>query len=93
MITTLLAASTTASGASDKIAIPPIRYLAILPPIIMIGGAVVLLAVASLVRRPLRVRVPPSAPSSSPAAPSGSPSGSGATSGPTAPTPTSPTRW
>jgi NADH-quinone oxidoreductase subunit N len=56
MITTLLAASTTAAGASDKITIPPIRYLAILPPIIMIGGAVILLAVASLVSRPLRVR-------------------------------------
>ena len=36
---------------------PPIRWLAILPPIIMIGGAVLLLGVASLVRRPLRVRV------------------------------------
>ena len=57
MITTLLAASTTASGASDKISIPSIRYLTILPPIIMIGGAVILLAVASLVSRPLRVRV------------------------------------
>ena len=57
MITTLLAAGTTASGASDKIPLPSIRYLTILPPIIMIGGAVVLLAVASLVSRPLRVRV------------------------------------
>ncbi len=57
MITTLLAASTTASGASDKIPLPSIRYLTIMPPIIMIGGAVVLLAVASLVSRPLRVRV------------------------------------
>ena len=36
---------------------PPIRWLAILPPIIMIGGAVLLLGVASLVRRPLRVAV------------------------------------
>jgi NADH-quinone oxidoreductase subunit N len=56
-LSTLLAASTTASGASDKIAIPSIRYLTIMPPIIMIGGAVILLAVASLVSRPLRVRV------------------------------------
>ena len=61
MITTLLAAgstaATTASAASDKIAIPSIRYLTILPPIIMIGGAVILLGLASLVSRPLRVRV------------------------------------
>jgi NADH-quinone oxidoreductase subunit N len=57
MITTLLAATTTASGASDKLAIPSIRYLSILPPMIMIGGAVLLLALASLVSRPLRVRV------------------------------------
>ena len=54
MIATLLATTHTAS---DTIAVPPIRWLAILPPIIMIGGAVVLLAVASLVRRPLRVAV------------------------------------
>ena len=61
MITSLLsaatAAATTTSNAADKVAIPPIRYLAILPPIIMIGGAVVLLAISSLVSRPLRVRV------------------------------------
>jgi NADH-quinone oxidoreductase subunit N len=44
-------------AATNTIAVPPIRWLAILPPIIMIGGAVVLLGVASLVRRPLRVRV------------------------------------
>jgi NADH-quinone oxidoreductase subunit N len=42
---------------SQGIPVPPIRWLAILPPIIMIGGAVVLLGVASLVRRPLRVVV------------------------------------
>ncbi|HVA05353.1 MAG TPA: NADH-quinone oxidoreductase subunit N [Acidimicrobiales bacterium] len=41
----------------DKLPVPSIRYLSILPPMIMIGGAVVLLAVASLVSRPLRVRV------------------------------------
>ena len=40
-----------------SIPVPPIRWLAILPPIIMIGGAVVLLGLASLVRKPLRVRV------------------------------------
>jgi NADH-quinone oxidoreductase subunit N len=57
MITTLLAASAAASGASDKISIPSIRYLTILPPIIMIGGAVILLGLASLVSKPLRVRV------------------------------------
>ena len=57
MITALLAATTAASAAADKVAIPSIRYLSILPPIIMIGGAVVLLAVASLVSQELRVRV------------------------------------
>ena len=44
-------------GGLRKIPLPSIRYLTIMPPIIMIGGAVVLLAVASLVSRPLRVRV------------------------------------
>ncbi len=44
-------------AASQGIAVPSIRWLSILPPIIMIGGAVVLLGVASLVRTPLRVRV------------------------------------
>jgi NADH-quinone oxidoreductase subunit N len=55
----VIAASTAHAthAASNTIAVPPIRYLAIMPPIIMIGGAVLLLAVASLVRRPLRVRV------------------------------------
>jgi NADH-quinone oxidoreductase subunit N len=46
-----------ATHSSNTIAVPPIRWLAILPPIIMIGGAVVLLGVASLVRRPLRIAV------------------------------------
>ncbi len=54
MIAPLLAAS---HAASNTITMPPIRWLSILPPIIMIGGAVVLLGVASLVRKPLRVRV------------------------------------
>jgi NADH-quinone oxidoreductase subunit N len=44
-------------AASNSIAVPSIRWLAILPPIIMIGGAVLLLGLASLVRRPLRARV------------------------------------
>jgi len=57
MITALLAATSAATAASDKIRVPSIRYLSILPPMIMIGGAVILLAVASLVSRPLRVRV------------------------------------
>jgi NADH-quinone oxidoreductase subunit N len=55
VIASLLAAATT--HASNTIAVPPIRWLSILPPIIMIGGAVVLLGVASLVRRPLRIAV------------------------------------
>ncbi len=43
--------------ATTVIATPHIRYLAILPEIVLLGGGVVLLAVASLVRRQLRVRV------------------------------------
>ncbi len=54
MIATVLAS--TASSA-DRISVPSIRYLSILPPIVMLGGAVVLLAVASLVRRSMRVRI------------------------------------
>jgi NADH-quinone oxidoreductase subunit N len=46
-----------AHAASNSITVPPIRWLAILPPIIMIGGAVLLLGLSSLVRKPLRVRV------------------------------------
>ncbi len=42
---------------TGKLVVPHIRYLSILPPMIMIGGAVLLLALASLVSRPLRVRV------------------------------------
>ncbi len=60
MIASLLAtthATHATHAATNTIAVPPIRWLAILPPIIMIGGAVVLLGLASLVRRPLRVRV------------------------------------
>jgi NADH-quinone oxidoreductase subunit N len=52
-----LLAVTTQVPPVDKVAVPSIRYLSILPPMIMIGGAVLILAVASLVRRPLRVRV------------------------------------
>jgi NADH-quinone oxidoreductase subunit N len=54
VITTLAAH---AASSSDRLTVPPIRYLSIMPPIILIGGAIILLAVASLVRRPLRVRV------------------------------------
>jgi NADH-quinone oxidoreductase subunit N len=57
MNATLLATTLKAAAVSDRLHVPPIRYLAILPPMILIGGAVVLLAVASLVSRPLRVRV------------------------------------
>jgi NADH-quinone oxidoreductase subunit N len=53
VIAHLAAAHTTSQG----IAVPTIRWLSILPPVIMIGGAVVLLGLASLVRSPLRVRV------------------------------------
>ena len=55
MIATLLA--TTTHVPSDTIPVPPIRWLAIMPPVIMIGGAVLLLGLASLVARPLRVAV------------------------------------
>jgi NADH-quinone oxidoreductase subunit N len=55
VIATLLA--TTTHVPSDTIAVPPIRWLAIMPPVIMIGGAVLLLGLASLVARPLRVAV------------------------------------
>jgi len=41
----------------SSIAVPHIRYLAILPEIVMIGGAVALLGLASLVRGPLRASV------------------------------------
>jgi NADH-quinone oxidoreductase subunit N len=37
--------------------VPSIRYLSILPVIVMLGGAIGLLAVTSLVKRPLRLRV------------------------------------
>ena len=65
MIAHLLAAAASAASrrigrldrVGGKLHVPPIRYLSILPPIIMIGGAVLLLALASLVSRPLRVRV------------------------------------
>ncbi len=48
---------TTAVLATAAIHTPHIRYLAIMPEIVMFGGAVLLLAVSSLVRRPLRVTV------------------------------------
>jgi NADH-quinone oxidoreductase subunit N len=57
MIATLLATVSPPAPPLDKLAVPYIRYLSILPPMILIGGAVVLLALASLVSRPLRVRI------------------------------------
>ncbi len=48
---------TAAVRAVHTIPIPQIRYLGILPVIVMLGGAVLLLAVSALVRRPLRVTV------------------------------------
>jgi NADH-quinone oxidoreductase subunit N len=55
VISPLLAA---AHGASTSpIVTPQIRYLSILPELVMMGGSVLLLAVASLVRRPLRITV------------------------------------
>jgi NADH-quinone oxidoreductase subunit N len=59
MIASLLAVGSRAHVITnpDRLTVPHIRYLAIMAPIILIGGAVVLLAVASLVSRPLRVRV------------------------------------
>jgi NADH-quinone oxidoreductase subunit N len=44
-------------AAAATIHTPHIRYLAIMPEIVMFVGAVLLLAVSSLVRRPLRVSV------------------------------------
>jgi len=60
VIASLLAAkhaAAAAHAASNTITVPSIRWLAILPPIIMIGGAVLLLGLSSLVSKPLRVRV------------------------------------
>ncbi len=51
----LLAATHKAVGFT--ISLPQIRYLAILPVIIMLGGAIVLLGVASLTPRPMRSSV------------------------------------
>ncbi len=45
-----------AAAANATIHVPAIRYLAIMPVIILLGGAVLLLAAQSLVRRPLRLR-------------------------------------
>jgi NADH-quinone oxidoreductase subunit N len=54
----LAAAHHAAHGAqAAAIHVPAIRYLAIMPVIIMLGGAVLLLALESLVSRPLRLRV------------------------------------
>jgi len=50
------AAHVTRLGTSG-IHVPSIRYLSILPVLVLLGGAVGLLGVASLVRKPLRLRV------------------------------------
>src|SRR6202034_2322090 len=55
----LAAAKSTSHATSQVIHVPAIRYLGILPVIVLLGGAIVLLGVASLVRRPLRRRVSP----------------------------------
>jgi len=46
-----------AHAAQAAIHVPAIRYLAIMPVIIMLGGAVLLLGLESLVAKPLRLRV------------------------------------
>jgi NADH-quinone oxidoreductase subunit N len=46
-----------ATAHAAGIHVPSIRYLGILPVIVLLGGAIVLLAVSSLVKRPLRLRV------------------------------------
>ncbi len=56
----LMAASHTIHAqhaAPAVIHVPAIRYLTILPVIVMLGGAIVVLATTSLVKRPLRLRV------------------------------------
>ena len=52
-----MAAHHTAARPVFTIRIPQIRWLSILPEIVMLGGAVLLLAVASLVKRTLRLTV------------------------------------
>ena len=56
-LATHAASHTATHTVSNTLTVPSIRWLAILPPIIMIGGAVLLLGLASLVRTPLRARV------------------------------------
>ncbi len=53
----LAAAAVSHSLSAPTIALPHIRYLGILPELVMIGGAVVLLGGSSLFRRQTRVRV------------------------------------
>jgi NADH-quinone oxidoreductase subunit N len=55
MSAALLLAARPSVTALPTIAMPHIRYLGILPELVMLGGAVVLLAVTSLFRRQLRV--------------------------------------
>ncbi len=51
------AAVRAAAHAPVTIHVPAIRYLSILPMLVLLGGAILLLAVASLVRQPLRITV------------------------------------
>ncbi|MGH9045397.1 MAG: NADH-quinone oxidoreductase subunit N [Acidimicrobiales bacterium] len=52
-----LLASGAHHGSSALIAVPHIRYLAILPVIVLAGGAILLLALGALRRRPFSVRL------------------------------------
>ncbi len=52
----LLAAAHTASS-SGRIPTPQIRYLTILPVIVMMGGAILVMGMSSLLRRPMRLAV------------------------------------
>ncbi len=45
------------ASTSGKIATPQIRYLTILPVIVMLGGAILVMAVSSVLRRPMRLAV------------------------------------
>ncbi|MGA2521055.1 MAG: hypothetical protein ABSG81_09590, partial [Acidimicrobiales bacterium] len=44
-------------GATAPLVLPKIAYLSILPELVLLGGAVGILATSSLVRRPLRPTV------------------------------------
>jgi NADH-quinone oxidoreductase subunit N len=57
MSATTTAHAAHAAHAAATIVLPHIRYLAILPELVMLGGAVALLGVSALVRGPLRTTV------------------------------------